>query len=113
MEKKQWIGFLLILLIFSTIFIKTILLRIDHKEAIGIVLSVNKTGSSVETYRNVARYKYKVDGKTYYKREGGAPSEIRRGIKLKIIYFPLLPSICSTTFKEIIINDSTTFLEDD
>jgi len=112
MEKKQWIGFLLILLIFSTIFIKPILLRIEYKETVAVILYTRYSGS-VETYSYYAKYKYNIKGKIYYNTGSHPPKEIKRGVKIIVRYSPLFPSISSARFKEIVKNDTTIYLGDD
>ncbi len=88
-----------------------VLLKIDHKETVGIVLY--KYFSDGEGSNYEAKYKYKVENKVYYSYDKHPPENIKKGVKINIYYFPLLPSICRAQFDEIIEGDTTIFLDYD
>ncbi len=89
-----------------------ILLKIAHKETVAIVLNTGEGGSGA-MYYGFARYKFIVNEKVYYGSTRNPPEEIKRGVKIIVHYFPILPLINNAKHKEIVTNDSTIFLDND
>ncbi len=98
------------LLILSIIFLfkNPILLKIDHKEAVGIVFYTDSSDGGKS-----AKIKYKVNNKVYYGYYNNPTENIKKGVKVKIYYSSLYPSISIASYDEIIEDDATIFLDYD
>ena len=114
MTKKKYLNITIVSLMIIVPILtcwKIILIKISHKETVGIVIKIeNKLGS--EAGYIGARYKFIVNNKIYYGYSKSMIQNKKVGYKFKVRYFSRFPSINIARIQEEIINDTTLFIEE-